>query len=191
MGFLVYYWFEQPGQQHVHHEIATGQPKTQELAKTLEPENTAGGGIIGPGNKAWLTEFSNETGKVSSRFKTQSFRRLPDGRFSVQAPIAELWTWSGEKLTRIVRIEGADGIVTTMHRKQEAEGLSGKQMDSPSSGELHLVTVRVIEPNALGKMKTGMVITMHDAWLLSGHCAHSFNCERWITGCGDCPEQRP
>lgn len=32
------------------------------------------------------------------------------------------------------------------------------------------------------------IITMHDAWLLSGHCAHSFKCERWMTGCGKCPD---
>ena len=33
-----------------------------------------------------------------------------------------------------------------------------------------------------------IVLTLHDAWLLSGHCAHSFECERWKTGCGDCPD---
>ena len=33
-----------------------------------------------------------------------------------------------------------------------------------------------------------LVLTLHDAWLLSGHCAHSFDCERWKTGCGDCPD---
>jgi glycosyltransferase involved in cell wall biosynthesis/peptidoglycan/xylan/chitin deacetylase (PgdA/CDA1 family) len=33
-----------------------------------------------------------------------------------------------------------------------------------------------------------VVLTMHDAWLLSGHCAHSFGCERWRTGCGECPD---
>ncbi|HEU4345174.1 MAG TPA: glycosyltransferase [Candidatus Binatia bacterium] len=32
------------------------------------------------------------------------------------------------------------------------------------------------------------VLTLHDAWLLSGHCAHSFNCERWRIGCGECPD---
>lgn len=31
-------------------------------------------------------------------------------------------------------------------------------------------------------------LTLHDAWLLSGHCAHSFECERWQTGCGRCPD---
>jgi glycosyltransferase involved in cell wall biosynthesis len=33
-----------------------------------------------------------------------------------------------------------------------------------------------------------VMLTLHDAWLLSGHCAHSFDCERWKTGCGQCPD---
>jgi len=33
-----------------------------------------------------------------------------------------------------------------------------------------------------------VVLTLHDAWLLSGHCAHSFDCERWRSGCGCCPD---
>lgn len=33
-----------------------------------------------------------------------------------------------------------------------------------------------------------VVMTLHDAWLLSGHCAHSLGCERWRTGCGACPD---
>mgnify|MGYP002623281004 FL=1 len=31
-------------------------------------------------------------------------------------------------------------------------------------------------------------LTLHDAWLLAGHCAHSFDCDRWKTGCGSCPD---
>lgn len=33
-----------------------------------------------------------------------------------------------------------------------------------------------------------VVLQLHDGWLLSGHCAHSFGCERWATGCGRCPD---
>jgi glycosyltransferase involved in cell wall biosynthesis len=33
-----------------------------------------------------------------------------------------------------------------------------------------------------------VILTLHDAWLLSGHCAHSFACERWRMGCGACPD---
>jgi glycosyltransferase involved in cell wall biosynthesis len=36
--------------------------------------------------------------------------------------------------------------------------------------------------------QTPTVMTLHDAWPISGHCAHSFDCDRWKTGCGDCPD---
>lgn len=32
------------------------------------------------------------------------------------------------------------------------------------------------------------VLTLHDRWLLAGNCAHPLGCERWRTGCGDCPD---
>jgi glycosyltransferase involved in cell wall biosynthesis len=33
-----------------------------------------------------------------------------------------------------------------------------------------------------------VVLTLHDAWLLSGHCAYPYECERWRMGCGTCPD---
>jgi glycosyltransferase involved in cell wall biosynthesis len=36
--------------------------------------------------------------------------------------------------------------------------------------------------------KIPLVLTLHDAWLMSGHCAHSFDCTRWQIGCGHCPD---
>lgn len=33
-----------------------------------------------------------------------------------------------------------------------------------------------------------VVLTLHDAWLTTGHCAHPLECERWTTGCGACPD---
>ena len=32
------------------------------------------------------------------------------------------------------------------------------------------------------------VLTLHDEWLLTGHCACTMGCERWRTGCGACPD---
>ena len=32
-----------------------------------------------------------------------------------------------------------------------------------------------------------IVWTLHDMWALTGHCAYSYGCERWKTGCYDCP----
>ncbi|MDJ0744590.1 MAG: glycosyltransferase family 4 protein [Xenococcaceae cyanobacterium MO_167.B27] len=31
------------------------------------------------------------------------------------------------------------------------------------------------------------VFTLHDMWSFTGHCAYSYDCDRWKTGCGKCP----
>ncbi len=31
------------------------------------------------------------------------------------------------------------------------------------------------------------VFTLHDMWSFTGHCAYSYGCDRWQTGCGNCP----
>ena len=31
------------------------------------------------------------------------------------------------------------------------------------------------------------VLTLHDMWAFTGHCAYSLECDRWKTGCGNCP----
>lgn len=32
------------------------------------------------------------------------------------------------------------------------------------------------------------VITLHDFWLMTGHCGYPLDCPRWLTGCGKCPD---
>jgi len=32
-----------------------------------------------------------------------------------------------------------------------------------------------------------IIWTLHDMWALTGHCAYSYGCERWRSGCHDCP----
>ena len=36
--------------------------------------------------------------------------------------------------------------------------------------------------------KYPLLITAHDCWLMTGHCAHPFNCNRFEIGCGSCPD---
>ncbi len=33
-----------------------------------------------------------------------------------------------------------------------------------------------------------LILNLRDAWLLTGHCAYSCECERWRHGCGQCPD---
>lgn len=32
-----------------------------------------------------------------------------------------------------------------------------------------------------------VVLNLRDTWALTGHCAYFLDCDRWQTGCGDCP----
>jgi glycosyltransferase involved in cell wall biosynthesis len=40
-------------------------------------------------------------------------------------------------------------------------------------------------PDLSGKVPT--VITLHDEWAFTGHCSYTLGCQRWKSGCGDCP----
>jgi glycosyltransferase involved in cell wall biosynthesis len=33
-----------------------------------------------------------------------------------------------------------------------------------------------------------VVLTLHDEWFLTGDCAYTYNCERWLKSCGNCPQ---
>ncbi|MCX7013774.1 MAG: glycosyltransferase [Candidatus Sumerlaeota bacterium] len=33
-----------------------------------------------------------------------------------------------------------------------------------------------------------VVLDARDMWLVTGHCAHFFECQRWTIGCGQCPD---
>jgi glycosyltransferase involved in cell wall biosynthesis len=35
--------------------------------------------------------------------------------------------------------------------------------------------------------KYPLLLTLHDAWLMTGYCAHSIECEKWRMGCNKCP----
>ena len=33
-----------------------------------------------------------------------------------------------------------------------------------------------------------VVWRLSDQWLMTGHCVYSYECDRWLTGCGQCPQ---
>jgi hypothetical protein len=35
--------------------------------------------------------------------------------------------------------------------------------------------------------KAPVVLTLHDEWMYTGHCAYPLECLKWTTGCGKCP----
>jgi len=40
----------------------------------------------------------------------------------------------------------------------------------------------------LAKLGIPVVWTLHDGWPMTGRCAYFFECDRWKTGCGHCPD---
>lgn len=54
---------------------------------------------------------------------------------------------------------------------------------------LHLIHNYLFNLNLLpimSKLKP-IVWTLHDPWLFSGHCIYHYDCDRWKSQCGDCP----
>ncbi|MGE5502851.1 MAG: glycosyltransferase [Actinomycetota bacterium] len=60
----------------------------------------------------------------------------------------------------------------------------------PDVLHLHNLHGNYFDLSALPRLSARLPVvwTLHDCWAFSGHCAHSFACERWKTGCGDCPD---
>jgi glycosyltransferase involved in cell wall biosynthesis len=61
--------------------------------------------------------------------------------------------------------------------------------DRPDILHCHNLHAGYFDLEALPRLsqQVPVVLTLHDAWLLGGHCAHSFDCDRWKIGCGHCP----
>lgn len=68
-------------------------------------------------------------------------------------------------------------------------GLLSLVPSAPSALHLHNLHGGYFDLRGLPRLSEGVptFLTTHDAWLLSGHCAHSLSCERWESGCGACP----
>jgi glycosyltransferase involved in cell wall biosynthesis len=75
-----------------------------------------------------------------------------------------------------------------------------EEFNYPASRELEIDSFDVIHCHVLHgdyfdlrnlkewSLKKPVVVTLHDAWLLAGHCAHSFDCQLWRSGCSRCPD---
>jgi len=105
------------------------------------------------------------------------------------------------------KIKGLGRLYTGLRLLGEPRRIPGwlrgwEDFDYP--GTQHLLDLPPVPPNILHchnlhggyfdltrlpglSQKLPVILNLRDAWLLSGHCAHSLDCQRWRTGCGQCP----
>ncbi len=61
-----------------------------------------------------------------------------------------------------------------------------KRSDIVNFHNLHTYYFNYLSIPRLTKSKPA-IFTLHDMWSFTGHCAYSYDCDRWKTGCGKCP----
>ena len=53
---------------------------------------------------------------------------------------------------------------------------------NPQGGYFQLTALKEISK------QVPVLFTLHDPWMFTGHCSYFIECDRWLKGCGDCPD---
>lgn len=110
---------------------------------------------------------------------------------------------SDPTVTPIPRLRGVPGLKRVALRLERLLGL--QYLYSPGFRKIHRLFpghVDVVHLHSLhgfeGYADLGalpllsrrwpLVMSLHDMWMLTGHCGYATGCERWRTGCGRCPD---
>lgn len=80
-------------------------------------------------------------------------------------------------------------------KAQTSPFFQGQVMKSPEFVNAHLVHLNIINHPAFNINDLALVSrikptiwSIHDPWLLSGHCIHPGSCQNWKTHCSSCPD---
>ena len=132
--------------------------------------------IAKEGGKGWWGQFYNGLANLLNPLSGKV-----RGVLRIQASIKEI----GKGSDWIADLRGQENF----HFPGSREILKQAPV-SPSILHLHNLHGGYFDLRALEKLsvQVPIVMTLHDAWMLSGNCAHSFTCERWKIGCGNCPD---
>ena len=99
------------------------------------------------------------------------------------------------RAARAARLLSEPGAMVDVLRGHEdfrypgTRGVLGLASRPPDVVHLHNLHGGYFDLRALPALATAvpLVATLHDAWLLTGHCAHPLDSDKWRSGCGDCP----
>ena len=125
----------------------------------------------GPWGRMFLG-FARRVGHHRGRMRGAN--ALATGLKTVARPLAALDRWRGFEDFRF----------------PASRHLASWTAQSPDVVHCHNLHGNYFDLGALADLSQNLpvVLTLHDCWPFTGHCAHSFDCERWKTGCGECPD---
>lgn len=91
--------------------------------------------------------------------------------------------------------EFADKATARLGLQYQAVPSSGRMLRHPWLGEANVIQLYnthggYLAHRLLPKMARGRPIVwrLSDMWPMTGHCAYSGGCDRWLSGCGECPD---
>ncbi|RLB03550.1 MAG: hypothetical protein DRG83_06840 [Deltaproteobacteria bacterium] len=90
----------------------------------------------------------------------------------------------------LTRVSGIQGYGTWFSTRRLIRLIREWKPDVVHFHNIHGYYLDLSIAKAVNKLGIPVVWTLHDAWSLSGRCAHFLDCERWKTGCGKCPYPR-
>jgi glycosyltransferase involved in cell wall biosynthesis len=87
----------------------------------------------------------------------------------------------------ITRLTGYEGVGSYFSTKRLIKYIESKEIDLVHLHNIHGYYLNLSFINYLKKNKYPVVWTFHDAWPFTGSCAYYFDCYKWKSGCGNCP----
>lgn len=99
----------------------------------------------------------------------------------------------GRLLRKVNRLTRGVEKVLSLQSQLYSNGMHMRRMEAFREADLvhyHIIHSGFLSMQSLPAM-TGdkpSLWTLHDPWAMTGHCIHPFSCQRWKTGCGQCPD---
>ena len=115
-----------------------------------------------------------------------------DLKYSAEDRVHALGSQLLRKLNR-----AANRMETRQSRQSDLSVLGLGMLSQPFTRRADLLHLQLLHARSFFSLrmlpwiangKRPVLWTLHDPWITTGHCVHSLGCERWRTGCGECPD---